>query len=229
MKRIVELLVALFLVGMFLISPVTAATSQGLEWGVDDGDQFNSQLHLETSDNQTVDEGVYMEITSTPTIPNIVTEWNDLPVLGVDLAWTNGTPMGFSALLFSLIVAGGGRIGVPTGNWTLLSELIDDWWHDSIFAPDELTVIDNYYYWGVDAYEEQGDTETSVRLLYLKEDGFLAKYEVESTQDSDTTIITAIRDGLPSDIQVLVMDNILLIGGGLAVIVILGAVVCKKR
>ncbi len=225
MKRTLSIILALSIAGIFLITPVTAATSQGLEWGISVGDQFNFQMSISEidSEDEDVNEGIYMEVESRDTIPNVLTDWADMPDIDIDLAWTNGTSMGFSALIFLFIGATGGKIAVPIGNFTLLTELLLDTY-------ENLTVSENSAYWEVVAEYEYLNQTGTVTTSYLKEDGFLAKYIVSIANQTHTVAdLSVIRDGLPSEIMVLLQDNILIIGGGIAVIVILGLVVCKKK
>ena len=92
--------------------------------------------------------------------------------------------------------------------------------------------IDNSAYWGVIWSEDVSPSEElRVTASYLKTDGFLAKYMVEiwDTVDSERTgFIEVIREGLPSDIIVLVQDNILYIGAGVVVLLVL-AIACRRR
>ncbi len=46
MKRMLQSILAMSFVAMFLISPVAAATSEGLEWGVALNDEFTFQFTL---------------------------------------------------------------------------------------------------------------------------------------------------------------------------------------
>lgn len=226
MKRTLKLLLALAFVGIFCVTPVMAATSQGLVWGIDDGDQFNFQMTLTGAEQEEdVNEGIYMEVLDTETIPNVLTTWDDMPEVDLDILWENGTSMGFAVLIFLGIAATGERLAVPTGNYTLLTELLLDKYSN-------LTMSENSAYWEMTAtYENELLNQTgSVAVSYLKEDGFLARYSITLANETHTlSDISVIRDGLPSDIIVLLQDNILIIGGGIAVIVILGAVVCKRR
>ena len=78
MKRALQLVLALSFVGMFLVSPVAAATSQGLEWGVAVGDSYEFTM---SSSEDDLSEGIYLNITDTPTlaIPDPLSDWGDIP------------------------------------------------------------------------------------------------------------------------------------------------------
>jgi len=67
--------------------------------------------------------------------------------------------------------------------------------------------------------------EVTIHADYLKDDGFLAHWTVATPNGT----LSMDRQGLPAlDIVGLVTDNILLIGVGLGVLIVL-AVVCKRR
>jgi len=224
MKSTLQILLVALLIGAVLAAPVAAATSQGLEWGVANGDRFTYQFTL-NSDTDHVSEAMYFDVESIPgTIPNIVDQWSDLPILTIGGYWENGTSLGLYGLVFIFMFTTGSGFCVPIGNYTLLSELLLD------EMTENVTTASTYYYW-TSKYSGQSSGETvTVTTSYLKTDGFLAKYLVTAKNETDTVMdISVVRDGLPSDIVDLVMSNILIIGIGVVVLVIIGAVVCKKR
>ena len=62
MKRTLQILLAISFAAMFLISPVAAATSQGLEWGVALDEEFTYILES-TDGDDSFDEGINITIT----------------------------------------------------------------------------------------------------------------------------------------------------------------------
>ena len=80
LKRALQVLVVLGLAGLFLMTPVTAATSQGLEWGTANGDHFRFNL---TGDlyGSALSEEMYVNVTDTPTsaIQDPLEDWDDIP------------------------------------------------------------------------------------------------------------------------------------------------------
>ena len=216
MKRALQLLLAISFATMFLISPVAAATSQGLEWNIDVGDQWNFDLTSVTDGVTEMDEVLYFESTGgLTTIPNILTDWVSLPEPSFDVEWANGTSLGWSALIFIFYMVAVDRWAVPIGNYTLLGELYED----NVFYNG--TIYETSSYWGMDVdYLGQLD----VHVDFLKDDGFLAHWTV--TTENGT--LSMVRQGLPSDIIGLITDNILYIGVGVGVLILL-AVVCKKK
>ncbi len=138
--------------------------------------------------------------------------------------WENGTSMGWSALIFMFTGLTGGKIGVPIGNYTLLSELL------LVELTENVTATTGYYYWTTKYTGEYTGETFTVTTSYLKTDGFLAKYIVNAHNATDTLWdLSVIRDGLPNDIVDLLMSNILIVAIGVVVIIVIGAVVCKKR
>ena len=216
MKRALQLLLAISFATMFLISPVAAATSQGLEWNIEVSDQWNFDFTSVTDGVTAMDEVLYFESTGgLTTIPNILTDWVSLPEPSFDIEWANGTSLGFSAFIFIFYMVAVDRWAVPIGNYTLLGELYED----HVFYNG--TIYETSSYWGMDVdYLGQLD----VHVDFLKDDGFLAHWTV--TTENGT--LSMIRQGLPSDIIGLITDNILYIGVGVGVLILL-AVVCKKK
>lgn len=225
MKILLRTAAVLLTITICIVSPVTAATSQGLEWNLDESDRFQYQLRVEIGDNVTVDDEFTIEITDCPTIPQTVDDWREIPSLGLDMRWINGSSMTeYNETILDDIAYVGGRVGVPLGNWTLLAELFSAWYAEIPVALDQLTVIDGHYYWGVDTRS----VGQLYRILYLKEDGFLAEFEVHFYISSFSAGLTVTRDALPSDIQVLFMDNLVYIAIA-AVAVVIVVVAWKRR
>lgn len=230
MKRTLQAMLALLVVGMFMVSPVAAATSQGLEWGFVIADSFDYTL---TGTEGNLSEDIYLNVTGMPAlaIPDPISTWNSIPDPNIGFWWANGTSMGFYVLLFFGIVAVGGKIAVPIGNFTHLASLV---------APviTGETIIDTSNTWGVEWSEDTTPTEEFViTVTYAKADGFLAEYSLETRSTLNSSLLDSLsveRDSIPSpglptgDILQLLQDNILYIAIGIGVLVVL-AVVCKKR
>lgn len=217
MKRALQVLLAMSFVTMFLISPVAAATSQGLEWGIDVGDQWNFDLTSISNGVTEMSEVMYFEVTGgVSTIPNILGLWSSLPTVTFDIEWANGTSLGWSALIFIFYAAATSSFVVPIGNYTLLGELYEA----DIFYNG--TIFDSGGYWGMDLNNFYGSAD--IHVDYLKTDGFLAHWTV--TTENGT--LSMVRQGLPNYIVSLITDNIMYIGIGLGVL-ILFAIVCKKK
>jgi len=216
MKRALQILLAISFATMFLISPVAAATSQGLEWNIDVGDQWNFDITSVDDGVTEMSEVLYFESTGgLTTIPNILTDWVSLPEPSFDVEWANGTSLGWSALIFIFYMVAVDRWAVPIGNYTLLGDLYED----NVFYNG--TIYETSSYWGMDA-DYLG--ELDVHVDFLKADGFLAHWTV--TTENGT--LSMIRQGLPSDIVGLITDNILYVGVGVGVLILL-AIVCKKK
>ena len=218
MKRALELFFVFAIIAFLLMNPVAAATDQGLEWGVQNGDRFDYNMH-ESSDEHVVDEALYMTVTSRPLIANGISNWASVPGVDIDIFWANGSSMGFSALIFLGIFFVESEFCFPIGNWTLLTELRG--------SDPDAEITDSIFFWGFSWRGTFLDPELQVQIGvdYLKSDGFLAHYTVETVnQTSQETIYTAsiTRQGL------FLQDNILLIGGGVVLVLVL-AIVCMKK
>ena len=219
MKRALELLFTFAIVAFLLMTPVAAATDQGLEWGVQNGDRFDFNMH-EDSDGVVTNEALYMIVDSRPSIANGISNWAAVPGVDIDVFWGNGSSMGFSALIFLGIYFVDGEFCFPVGNWTLLTELRG--------SDPDAALTDSIFFWGFSWRGTFFDPELQVQIGvdYLKSDGFLAHYTVETVnQTSQETIYTAsiTRQGL------FLQNNILLIGGGVVLVLILAIVCIKKK
>ena len=219
MKRALELFFAFAVIAFLLMTPVAAATDQGLAWGVQNGDRFDFNMH-EDSDGVVTNEALYMTVDSRPSIANGISNWAAVPGVAIDIFWANGSSMGFSAIIFLGIYFVDGEFCFPVGNWTLLTELRG--------SDPDATLSDSIFFWGFSGRGTFFDPELQVQIGvdYLKSDGFLAHYTVETVnQTSQETIYTAsiTRQGL------FLQNNILLIGGGVVLVLILAIVCIKKK
>lgn len=230
MKRALNVILAVAIVTMFLVSPVAAATSQGLEWGVASGDRFD--FTMSSTDEDVPSEDIYLNITDMPAlaIPDPLDDWNAIPEPDIGFWWENGTSMGLSTLIFLGIYFVGAKFALPVGNFTLLQSLL---------AP-ELTGEDITSAGGLWTVEWSMDTtateEAKITAAYSTSDGFLAEYKIETWSTLNDTLLESIevtRATIPGggvdDILQLLEDNILYVGIGVAVIVIIGLVVCKRK
>ncbi len=229
MKYAINAILALAIIAMFMVSPVAAATSQGLEWGIHTGDRFDFTLR---SSETGLNEQIYLNITSMPAtaIPDPLTSWGSIPDPDVGAYWANGTSMGLYILVFLGLLSTGGKIAVPVGNFSLLTNLL---------APELIgeDFINDASVWGVELVHELNSThEGHIRVTYSKSDGFLAEYiltMVVSATDEVVQELSARRNNLGGGIGIdqlvqLAKDNALYIGAAVVVLVILG-VVCKRR
>ncbi len=228
MKRTLQIALVMSFVAMFLISPVAAATSEGLEWGVALNDEFTFQFKVVEEGVTTLDEGVNFTVEATPpSIDDPLTSWDHLDGVDVDLVYTNGSSVGVEGFYLLGILLAGGHIAVPIGNFSLLGELL----MDSMFWTENTTLVNDATNWGVRTTGIEDEMFMQVNVLYLKTDGFIARYTLEARNmtSNDRFSVSFIRDGLGLDIIALLQDNILYVGIGVGVIVIIGAVVCMRR
>jgi hypothetical protein len=211
------------------MSPVLAATSQGLEWGVANGHRVD--YSMTSTDDEIPSEDLYLLVSGMPAlaIPDPLTTWNQIPVnFDLDLFWANDTSMGIISLIFIGLLAVGSRFILPTGNWTHLQSLLAPELTGETFTGDA-------YLWGLEWSEDVTATEEfKITATYLKSDGVLAEYKLETLSTVNGSTIDSIhiiRDDIPAggDIIQLLTDNILYVGAGVAVILILGIVICKRR
>jgi len=219
MKRAIQLILVISIVGMFLISPVAAQTNQGLSWGVSVNDRLDFNFVAETED-ESFSEAMYAEIVSTPVITDSISTWGAVPSASANWLWAvNDTSIGLYGLIFLTLFAVGSHMSVPVGNFSLLTTLVSA-------ALTGEGIVDDLFYWGVTFTEDVSSTESiSVGARYFKSDGFLAKLTIESFEDDTRTgYIIISRQGIMTTIA----DNVLLIAAGAVVLIVL-VVVCAKR
>lgn len=238
MKRTLQLLLAFSFVAMFLISPVAAATDQGLEWGIALDDEFTYQMTFTEEGVELFSEGLNITVIETPpTIDDPLTNWTHIGSFDLNMTFYNGTSIGLYGLLFLGLMIVGGQFAVPVGNYSLLTDLAmaESWWNDN------LTLIDNALFWGVSMSATDGEVEQTMMGEFLKEDGFLSRYSIVMSNSSIESGVTVIRDNLPVlttpttnttgtafDIVGFVTDNILYIGVGIGVLLVL-VIIIKRR
>lgn len=226
MKRMLQLLLALSILSIFLISPVAAANSQGLVWGVAVDDEFVYRFSMVDEGETTFDERFNVTVVTTPAIPTTLSDWYDIPGCSATSVLYNGsalTPEFF--ILIAMMVVGGYWI-VPTGNYSLLGELANAtiWWGNNH------TFISDSSYWGIKLSTVSAGITGSLTLQYLKADGVLSHFLIQSTNSTSglTSTYSFVREGLGFNIVGFLTDNILYIGIGIGVLIVL-AVVCKRR
>jgi len=230
MKRALQLLLAMSFTAMFLISPVAAATSQGLEWGFAVDDEYTFQMEFVEENVVSFSEGVNVTVTGAPAaIDDPLLNWSDFDYPTLNMTFYNGTSIGLLAFLFLGMVTVGGAFAVPIGNYSFLTTLA----MSEFFWTENHTIIDNAQYWGIVYSGESSGMESSITNEYLKADGLLSRYVIDmtNTTSSTTTSVSFLRDipgGPGFDIVGFITDNILYIGIGLGVLIVL-AIVCKKR
>ncbi|NHI88556.1 MAG: hypothetical protein EAX87_03475 [Candidatus Thorarchaeota archaeon] len=229
MKRTLQTVLVMSFLAMILISPVAAATTQGLEWGVAQNDEFTYRLRMVDEGVQTYDEGMNITVTgSTPALSDPLTTWLSIPVVLANMVYTNGTPAIAEAVVigFASILVGGVFI-VPIGNFSLLADLAAaaPWWTVNH------TIVSDSAFWGIRLSYMDDDSPSQIYVQYSKSNGVCARFNIESTNSTShkKSSFSLVRDGLGLDIVQLLQDNILYVGIGVGVIVILGAVVCIRR
>jgi len=229
MKRTLELLLAMSFVAMFLISPVAAATSEGLEWGIALNDKFTFQMVFVDEGNQTINEGINVTIAEAPpAISDPLTNLTDIGIFNLTMTFYNGTELGLIGFLFFGLFLVGSHFAYPIGNFSLLTELAmaESWWNSSY------TIINNAQVWGIRLSETSGGAQATITAEYLKADGFCSSYTLQSTNTTDSVVssvsFTRTTPGSGFDIVGFVTDNALYIGIGVIIILLLVIIVKRK-
>jgi len=214
---------------MFMISPVAAASSQGLEWGFGAGDRFDFTL---TSAVNGWSDGLYINVTSVPGIPDPLNSWAAIPQPSAGTYWAaNDTSVGIVALIFLGLFLVGSKAAVPIGNFSLLWSLVNP-------LLTQETQIDESNVWGIRFQDDINATHAyAVEVTYAKADGMMAEYKLETVLTSNDSVvesITVIRNNIPSpgldlsNIVQLIQDNIIIVAAGVVILILL-IIVCKKK
>ncbi|RDE11976.1 MAG: hypothetical protein C4K47_09095 [Candidatus Thorarchaeota archaeon] len=230
MKRALQVLIALAISSLFLASPVSAASNQGLSWGVQLHDRLNYTLAVNNATFH-MSEAFYLNVTADPpAIPDSMTLLSQVPTVDLDAWWTNGTEMQIEyAILFWVLVdlPFGTGVVLPIGNFTLLEQLVQTyilWSSSTVFVGDSQS-------WGMKLVQAHPGYNSTLEATYQRNDGALATVSATSTNNTSHATIGSLQitRGLPLDIIGWIRENILMVGAGVLVVVIVGAVVCMKR
>ena len=229
MKRTLQLLLAMSFLAMFLISPVAAATSEGLEWGVALNDTFTFQMVFIDEGTQTFNEGINATIDEAPpAIDDPLANLTDIDTFDINMTFYNGTSLGLYGILFIGLIAVGSHFAYPIGNFSFLTELAmaESWWNTNY------TIINTAQVWGISVSETSGGAQQTITAEYLKADGFCSRYLLQSTNTTSSVVtsVTFTRTTPSSsfDIVGFLTDNALYIGIGV-IIVLLLVIIFKKK
>jgi len=162
------------LIGIILIAPVAAQTSQGFEWTVEVGDQYRYNVFY-WEEGIYLHEDMYINITTNHlSVPDPLTDWWDIPEPPAEVYYANGTSPGMMSMVFIYTM----KLVVPIGNWTLLSELVEavTYWDFLGEAVDNVSSIeDTWLHWGYSYNISVVQGLIMVNNTYLKSDGVLAR------------------------------------------------------
>jgi hypothetical protein len=230
MNRTLQCLLALSFAAMFFISPVAAATSQGLEWGIALNDKFTFHMIFVDEGNETINEGLNVTVAESPAaIPDPLVNLTSIDTFNITITFYNGTELGLYGILFIGLIAVGSHFAYPIGNFSLLTDLAmaATWWDENH------TIINTAQVWGVSYSETDGNETSSITAEYLKADGFCYRYllQVSNSTSGVETSVSFTRDmPAPSgfDIVGFITDNALYIGMGVIIILLLVIIVKKK-
>lgn len=179
--------------------PVYAQTDQEFEWGFAYDDEFHFMMHLNATGFH-IDEEIYIVLNDTiPAIPDGMTSWTDIPYTGIFAYYANGTQLGIEILTFIAMY----NVHLPIGNWDLLNTLAQTTHDVENFTLDP----EDPRFWGYSWEDDDWVLSTNggtiysnftlyVHIEYLKVDGFLTHYSVDSyntTTMADTGEITLDR------------------------------------
>ncbi len=213
----------LLLLGFFLIPTALAANSQGLTWGVTEEQEIQYTLHVvldvSTPYTTTMDETytIIYTIQHLPTIPDSVDSTMQLVYATGSMTFENGSTIAslpVSSVPVSFLV-------LPIGNWDHLDTIFKE---SASGSPYEITWTNDLSNWGF-SYTTDMMGDVTMTLLFSKSDGAASLIDYALDMGAAGSMeITFTRIGAPMDTTM-----ILIIGGGVAAILIIGIVFWKVR
>ena len=179
--------------------PVTAQTSENLDWGVEVVDMFYFNIDYWEGISVDINEDFYCNVTGPiPTIPDPVSSFIGIPDVPLTIEFLNATTMGLLLMFITFAM----KVTVPTGNWSLMTELVEDVSSVEIggdtysIQPD--VILDDCLHWGFTYNLTTAVTDNVIKVVYLKSDGLLAYLNFDAyILDSSTMYgeIDVVRDG----------------------------------
>ena len=186
------------LLGLLLIAPVAAETSQGLNWTVEIGDQYRYNV-LYWEEGTYFHEDMYINITVNHlALPDPLTDWWDIPDPPGEVYYANGTSPGMLAMVFVYTW----KLVVPIGNWTLMTELVENvtYWDFLSDDVDNVSVIeDTWLHWGYSYNITVDPANIICNNTHLKSNGVLTREYLAAYNATDDTLlgeITILCDGV---------------------------------
>ena len=181
-KTLVSILIVFCLIGL-LPTLGSAATNQGLEWGVEVGDRFD--YHVRQNDYSqpaySFEFDCYFVVESLPTIQDNISEIIHPIIFNVtpdaNLYFANGTAANLWKSAFPQMI-------VPVGNWSLWSVLLEDYAaNTSLFHYDSINISETATSWTWIASSQFAETNQVSReetATFRKSDGVLNNYHLIS-------------------------------------------------
>ncbi|MHA1964587.1 MAG: hypothetical protein ACXACG_03235 [Candidatus Thorarchaeota archaeon] len=199
MRRKVVATISTLILCLVMLTPVASQTSQGFEWIVAIGDEYQYDVSY-WEGSITLDEDMYFNVTADPgTIPDLLTDWWAIPDLSGDVYYANGTDPGLMVLVFMF----SWKMAVPIGNWewmTTLVEAVTTWTAAQATVNYVNVNVDTWLHWG---YNYNATATASGRHVvgnntYLKSNGVIARQHLQSFEVGTGTLMGEIiiyRDG----------------------------------
>lgn len=190
---------------MIATPPVTAQTSESLEWGVEIGDETFFEFYYWSEGYLTLNENVFANITGPiDVIPDPLTDYWNIPNITADVTWVNGTDMGMMLMIFMYIW----KFAMPTGNWSLMTVLVENVIEfevmEEVFPVEPQVIIDNWYQWGYTYNLSAPGSDNVANVTYLKSDGSLASFHLRGYEEGGSTLLGEAyiyRDGTPPIVE----------------------------
>lgn len=163
------LIVSIQVFGSPLVLPVTAANDQGFEWSVEIGSIFNYTLKSNIYAQSSIPPGdyhIYFNLTSLPILEDNITSIDDFRInflYHYDMYFQNGTRQPFGYYPFMIL---------PTGNWTMMQLIWNDFMHES----GTITWINTTTDWGFILESANGDLTSKGMQVFSKMNGLILLY-----------------------------------------------------
>ncbi|MDF1540998.1 MAG: hypothetical protein P1Q69_19030 [Candidatus Thorarchaeota archaeon] len=117
-------------------------------------------------------------------------------------------------------------LGVPIGNWTLLTELL----LVTLHLPENPTIVDTSSAWGASWTQEHSDGSTYTSFTCSKADGAMNSMRVTYNFNTTTSISSDVEVTRGGGVLGLPIDNttLMLIGAGIVVVIVV-VVILNRR
>ncbi|TFG13840.1 hypothetical protein EU537_05110 [Candidatus Thorarchaeota archaeon] len=163
-------------------------------WGIEEGDEYEFELYVESSGHIKIDYRVMLRVINTPNLTDTFSSISRIPLVEVEQSFLNGTELILDEPWNKALE----HLAYPVGDWWLLSTYIEQ--EDMV----DYELIEDSDFWG---YEWRNilrisltNIEASLRAVYLKDDGFLSHY-VYKLFDTGTNETLEYREASRMNIQ----------------------------
>ena len=205
-KYVMTMVVGTLLLALF-VTGASAAQSQGLHWGFVKGQQYYfTQRAQDPREAEPSEVNLMYVCDDYPSIQDPLTGNSSPPRASFQAYLINGSPTD--------VGIGGSTIAVPIGNWSLLSDVFESYWVNTLSpqnATSSFQTVENNVEWGFTfewlyLFPHSG---VILQFSYSKQDGVLTQYSQGSgSSDKETVEFTLVRLPMAPHLQSILATGI---------------------